>query len=630
MKNNRLPNKEEWDKIVDEAFSSGEVHKFSEHYRMKKKSILKGVIIMKKHNTLMNLTVAVSAFAVIAFPTGIYLATRTAETEPATQAPAEEISDNSEKSAVNNETIYALQIGWLPEGFEQLEENEEGICYGKKDGEAEITVLFLKNTKYTLLSITQDADIVDTAETWFSDGKSYVINYNDSYDEESADPNVRGRRAMVAFDGTDYLVRIIVTDSISKDDLNKIIREMKLVPSDTETAKDYSPSNLTNVEISDGNDDGEVNENVYLYTEDDKVEEEQIYKVEYGWLPEGMEYHTSGPYSDKMHNDITGGGITPAFVKNVSGEDIETEREFTVLDEYQTDGKTVKITYRDDYNEEIASPDNYGRIAIIYFDNTPYVLSLWVTDEISKDDLKKIIENVTLVPTKFEIASIYPPEETEEDPQSYSSAVNADDCTIYKIGDEISEPNPDKKGNISVKVNSVRFQDNLDGLEINRHRLEVDPNKYLDENGKIINRQMNMVNENFEVVGSIQIPCHVMVVNLTYTNHDDETIDYMVAPPINHKYDDGTFDNETPMWTNVYDNLCYDFDYNDLFDDYTYFSESGDKFGEFDDVVLAPNESAEIQLAFLVRDDMRDNMYLNINGYCNENSTNLVDLSNLE
>lgn len=504
MKKHRLPDSDEWKKIVDEAFSSDDMHVFSENYRMKKQSMRKGTT-MKRNNIIMNLTVTAAALAVVAFPTGIYLTTRNAETEPATQAPADEITQNIETTS------------------------EDEVVTDEKDEEF----------------ISQVADI----------------------------------------------------------------------------------------EISDGNDDGEVNEEVHQFTED---EEEKIYTIEYGWLPEGMEYHKNGPYGSKLHNDITGGGITPSFIKNVSGEDLETERRFIVLDEYQTDGKTVKISYRDDYNEELASPDNYGRIATIYFDDTPYILSLWVTDEISKDDFKKIIENVNLVPTKFETAALYPPEETEEDPESYTSAVDADECTIYKIGDEISEPNPDKKGNISVKVNSVRFQDNLDGLEINRHRLQVDPNKYLDENGKIIDRQMYWVNENFEVVGSISIPCHVMIVNLTYTNNDDETIDYMIAPQINHKYDDGTFDNENPMWIEemeknpVYSSLNYDFEHNDLFNDYTYFSISSEKFGEFDDVVLAPNESTEVQLAFLVRDDMRDNMYLNINGYCEKNSTNLVDLSNLE
>ena len=87
-----IPDSTEWKKIVDEAFSSDETHTFSENYNMKKQALQKGTV-MKKNNILMNLTVAAAAF-----PTGIYLATRTSETTPAAELPADEVNNLRRRS----------------------------------------------------------------------------------------------------------------------------------------------------------------------------------------------------------------------------------------------------------------------------------------------------------------------------------------------------------------------------------------------------------------------------------------------------------------------------------------------------------------------------------------------------
>ena len=45
MKNNRLPSKKEWDKIIDDAFSSEDIHQFSESYLRRKARLQKGIIM---------------------------------------------------------------------------------------------------------------------------------------------------------------------------------------------------------------------------------------------------------------------------------------------------------------------------------------------------------------------------------------------------------------------------------------------------------------------------------------------------------------------------------------------------------------------------------------------------------
>lgn len=207
MKKN-IPDSDEWKKIVDEAFSSDEIHVFSENYKMKKQSMRKG-IIMKRNNLLMNLTVAAAALAVVAFPTGIYLSTRTAETTPSAELPSEEVETTSED---------------------------------------EITI------------------VDDTGE---------------------------------------------------------------------EFATEISETDVT---ITDGEDDGQVNEETHTFTEEN-IDYDTIYDVEYGWLPEGLEFQDQdSPYGGKFHNWTTEDGMTPIFTKVMEGvtytEDTGNHEIATTKDEW--------------------------------------------------------------------------------------------------------------------------------------------------------------------------------------------------------------------------------------------------------------------------------------------------------
>ena len=48
MERSKLPNKKEFDKIVEAAFTSNEHHNFSEQYRQKKDNMQRGIIMKKK------------------------------------------------------------------------------------------------------------------------------------------------------------------------------------------------------------------------------------------------------------------------------------------------------------------------------------------------------------------------------------------------------------------------------------------------------------------------------------------------------------------------------------------------------------------------------------------------------
>lgn len=640
MKKHEIPDKDEWAKIVDEAFSSNENHKFSENYKMKKNSILKGAIIMKKHNILMNLTVTAAALAVVAFPTGIYFATRTAETTPATELPAETEENNALNinKAVYKEKMYSLEMGWLPDGIEYQNEDASGFHYGYSAEEIKLSALFLTSENTVEIdNITYHDNTVKTDSSVRSD-RNVVINYNGSYDETTADPENFGREIFVSFKDTDYMVHLFVTDDISKEDLDKIITEMKLVESDTETAKAYTPATLTTAD-----DDGQVNEGIYEFSEDD-IDYDTIYDVEYGWLPEGLEYQNEeSPYGGKFHNWTTNDGMTPMFTKVPEGttyhEDTGNPEIETTVDKWLLDGKNIVMYYRSTYipdNPEL----NFGRIAFIYFDNTPYVLKLYVTDGISEEDFRKIIDNVKLVPSEEETAGIYTPRQNEQENTEFTAGsyerlgVPVEKSTIVQVGEEVHEKSPDAWGEVSAKVTGVRFDDDFNGLTTDGIGWESDYSEYLNEDGKLIEnvRTWHNNNNSEEEFEPETVPVSVMTVSITYTNNGTEPLvsDYCVCPTLQTIYDEYFFMpriyNIMQMQTKEQSHNSYG--YTDTFryleTDDMHFSFSCPNQSSKNNIHLEAGESTEVTLAFIVEDKFRDNLYLSMN------DNGFVDLSNIE
>lgn len=519
MKKHRLPDDTEWKKIVDDAFSSDEMHKFSENYNMKKHALRKGNV-MKRHNILMNLTVAAAAFAVVAFPTGIYLTTRTAETTPATELPEYEIETTSED---------------------------------------EVTIV-----------------------------------------EETSE---------------EYIEQIEATE--------------------------------VTFEITDGEDDGQINEQIHQFTEDD-IDYDTIYDVAYCWLPEGLEYqYQDSPYGGKFHNWTTNDGMTPFFSKVQKGvtyyEDTGNPEIKTTRNEWLLDGKTVAMYYRDSYNPE--NPElNFGRIAFIYFDNTPYVLQLYVTDGISEEDFRKIVDNVKLVPSEGETASIYTAE-AEKMLQVYRSGhtenteftvgsyerlgTPADSVPVVQVGEPVQEIYPDAWGEISATVTGVRFDNDFNGLTTDGIGWEADYSEYLDEDGKLIENVRRWVGSETEY-GTEIVPVSVMTVSITYTNNGTASSDsYCVCPTLQTQcggyfFRQRIFDiikMESELETNNID--CID-TFRPLTADDMHFSFSCPNQSSKNNITLEPGESTEVTLAFIVEDKHRDNLYLSMN------SNGFVDLSNLE
>ena len=276
MKNNGLPNKNEWDKIVDDAFSSTEKHDFSVMYELKKAEIQKGITMKQSTNFIQRRyagMVAAAAAIVIAVPATVYAFTNgkpvtdTQQTE-ITTAPVETtiaqesttLADTADESTnkfqveKENTYLYSLkytpseeaaadvqkykvEYTWLPDNFKTYDDGPANSYYTENNG------LFIFN--YYRVSIKEPIDTKIDSITNYDiveedDKEIYIFHRTDAMNDPSVKDQSFGREVWIHFTKTNFVANLTMTDNISDDDLIKIIKGMKLVTSDSEETETWT------------------------------------------------------------------------------------------------------------------------------------------------------------------------------------------------------------------------------------------------------------------------------------------------------------------------------------------------------------------------------------------------------
>lgn len=344
----------------------------------------------------------------------------------------------------------------------------------------------------------------------------------------------------------------------------------------------------------------------------------QLMKCDFGWMPEGYIRSEKG-YSNKE----AGGQITTIFyripddkLKNGTSIDIDYTDNF---EKYETNGNTAMINYRVSYSE--GDTDNFGREIWVIFNDTNYLLQIYPTDDVSRGDTLKMLDNIKLVPTDEICFSTYLPwlDKTEHnvDYSSERRPVDEEKINMKHIG-ETGSYNSDEFMNCDITVNSVEITDSLAGIHTDPCGNEKDYSQIADENGNILENTRtwikagDRINTIDEVVSEENIPLHILKVNATFTNNLDKTEDYCICPEL-FTFNDGVpevvwqHDEESGLDYNDSLHDAIEGDYNRHFA----FDTDPDKKGSKNHVILEPGESADVELAFLVSDDTINNAYLN-------------------
>ncbi|WP_303789256.1 hypothetical protein [Ruminococcus flavefaciens] len=270
MRNNRIPDNKEWEKIVDDAFSSDTQHDFSVMYELRKENIQKGITMKKTSNYIRRRyigMVAAAAAVVIGAPVTVYAlsnskssSTQLAEVETndeivtQTVITPEEIADTDEATKgvlqlekngqyqyilrytptdeeANNEQYYDVEYTFLPDGTYQ---REHDLKYKVGTGGG------ITPCKYRISAATPMIEkvggIVKLDDLSNNEKTAYIFHRQDNMYLGAEDTNSFGRVAWIHFKGTNYILQLYFTDDISEDDVRSVIDGAKLVPSEEQTA----------------------------------------------------------------------------------------------------------------------------------------------------------------------------------------------------------------------------------------------------------------------------------------------------------------------------------------------------------------------------------------------------------
>ncbi len=350
------------------------------------------------------------------------------------------------------------------------------------------------------------------------------------------------------------------------------------------------------------------------------VETSQYMSYEFGWVPEGYVPSTEkGGFT--LDSDEIKGGISPLFYKLPDDMTLEISLPFSAeCETYETEGKTALINYRE---PDVLFNDNpYTREVFVSFEGTSYVLDMSITKDISHEDLLKIIDNITLYPTDEKHYGDYIPwldesnYQTISDPKTY-----ADADKVRTVGDTVCKPySGNGNDGYDVTLNSFELTDSFDGINTDGCGWEKDYSELMDENGNIIENIRTVVqrgdgvNTGNEIISEESLPMHILKLNVTYTNTADVENEILISP-IMFIIEDG---EPVVNWECDGEYSCYDSILGRETQSH-YFSVAADseQKGNKNYLILEPGESADVQIAFFVDDNVKDKVYVSfdVSGY---------------
>ncbi|MDO4863648.1 MAG: hypothetical protein Q4A05_05715 [Ruminococcus sp.] len=258
MKTSRLPDKKEWERIVDEAFSPGEEHSFSQGYISRKNAMMRG-ITMKRHTVdnrnknstrafVLSVAAVAAAFAIV--PAGFFFAGKgggvsdpAAEVDELAETTAleEELTTEFTETAaetefeetisledVENYGFKKLELNYVPEGLVYSEDGAYGGKYHDYETGGGMSNLLFVTDEYQQL--IYDSFNYDSAE-YDLDGKHVIIRYAET--NENREPvNSFSRWIFVKFNDSPYVATLHITDNYSDEEALKVCEGMELVDCD--------------------------------------------------------------------------------------------------------------------------------------------------------------------------------------------------------------------------------------------------------------------------------------------------------------------------------------------------------------------------------------------------------------
>ena len=360
----------------------------------------------------------------------------------------------------------------------------------------------------------------------------------------------------------------------------------------------------------------------------------QIMALQVGWMPDGMAIDpSSGKYSDP-----NGRGITMSFYKMDNKDDALTHTvSYSVSQETLTCGNNT-VLYAVTDTTGRSGEDIFDKDVWVAFPDSNYAVQLYATNDITKEEVEKIAENLSLTPSDKETAELWSGEPQEE-AGGTDEVYKISDYTIQQIGDTLrsdsyddTDAETDPSDRITAKLDSVSIQDSFDGLpavdDIGR---PADYSQYLNADGTVKDdvrtwySRGDGVNTLDEKLKEETVSQRVLVMHLSYTNESSITQEICVCPNLLQKNGDKLDYGEVacePMDETTYcKGTLGDLKYGEFF----LFTTDRDH-SKNNITNVAPGETVEATVAFLMDADELQDLYADILGYGQKTIVSLGDL----
>ena len=224
-----------------------------------------------------------------------------------------------------------------------------------------------------------------------------------------------------------------------------------------------------------------------------------------------------------------------------------------------------------------------------------------------------MIDEITLYPTEERMHGTYIPwldnnnyqSDSYTPPKTYAYEEN-----VRTIGDTVSKPySGNGNDGYDVTLNSFELTDSFDGIATDGCGNAADFSHFMDENGNIVEnirttiKRGDGVNTIDEIISEEVVPMHILKMNVTITNTTDIENDICICPTM-FIIEDGEPKED---WVNNKDGYsCFDslvgYDGQRMW--FSLAMDSDQKGGK-NHLILAPNESADVQIAFFADDNVR-------------------------
>lgn len=357
---------------------------------------------------------------------------------------------------------------------------------------------------------------------------------------------------------------------------------------------------------------------------------DQIMALQVGWMPEGM---ATDPSSGK-YRDPSGRAISMLFYKIDSQEAALTHTvNYSVSQETLTCGSNT-VLYAVTDTTGVSGKDVFDKDVWVAFPDSNYAVQFYATTDVTKEEIEKIAENLSLTPSDKETAELWSGE-PQEATGGTDEVYKVDDYTIQQIGDTIRSDfydDDDKYSRITAKLDSVSVQDNFDGLPaVDDIGNPIDYSQYLNADGTVKDdvrtwySRGDGVNTLDTKIKEETVPQRVLVMHLTYTNECSITQEICVCPSLLQKNGDrldyGAVACEPTDETMYCNGTLDDLKYGEFF----LFTTDRDH-SKNNITNVAPGESVEATVAFLMDEDELQDLYADILGYGQKTVVSLGDL----